>query len=130
MKKILWLSFVFLTQSASSQALDGKTVFAKNCAACHQLGGTGIDGAFPALKGNAYVQGDATAVIGTILKGRGGMPMFASSLDDNDLTMVINYIRQAWGNKGSALQLDVVQAVRHQSGAGEVVEQANLTTVH
>ncbi len=130
MQKVLLISLLVLSQHAQAQVIDGKALFAKNCAACHQVGGTGIQGAFPALKGNAYIQGDPAAVIGTVLKGRGGMPMFASSLDDANLTLVINYIRQAWGNKGLPLRAEEVQAVRSQSGAGDVVEQANLTTVH
>lgn len=130
MQKVLLISLLVLSQQAQAQVIDGKALFAKNCAACHQVSGTGIQGAFPALKGNAYVQGDAAAVIGTVLKGRGGMPMFASSLDDVNLTLVINYIRQAWGNKGLPLHAEEVQTVRNQSGAGDVVEQANLTTVH
>ena len=48
-------------QSAQAQAMDGKAVFAKNCAACHMATGTGIPGAFPALKGNKFVQGEPAA---------------------------------------------------------------------
>ena len=44
---------------APAHAQDGKAVFQKNCAACHQANGKGIPGAFPALAGNAVVQGPA-----------------------------------------------------------------------
>jgi len=52
-------------------ALDGKALFLKNCAACHQPTGKGIPGAFPALAGNKFVQGKSTDVATVLLKGRG-----------------------------------------------------------
>jgi cytochrome c6 len=60
--------------------MDGKALFAKNCAACHQANGKGIPGAFPALAGNAFVQGAPADVATVLLKGRGGMPDFSGSL--------------------------------------------------
>lgn len=119
-----------LAAQAGAQALDGKTVFAKNCAACHQAAGTGIAGAFPALKGNLFVQGDAGAVIDTVLKGRAGMPTFASSLDDDKLALVLSYIRTSWSNKASAIAAADVTAARARSGAGEAIKQEAPTNVH
>lgn len=101
---------------AEPAASDGKTVFAKNCAACHQASGVGIPGAFPALKGNPYLQGDAEAVLATVLKGRAGMPAFAASLDDAQLAAVLSYARSAWGNQAGAIGSAQAAAVR--SGAG------------
>jgi len=46
------------------QPPDGKQLYAANCAACHQLDGRGIPGAFPALAGSRVVQGEATQVAG------------------------------------------------------------------
>lgn len=134
MKKIV--SMVLLTGAlgiaahAGAQALDGKTLFAKNCAACHQAAGTGIPGAFPALKGNAFVQGDASAVIATVLKGRAGMPTFATSLDDDKMALVLTYVRQSWGNKAAAVSAADVKTVRDGSKAGEAVKQEQPTNVH
>ncbi len=69
MKKWLLAIITLLGTAALAQPLDGKALFAKNCAACHQASGTGIQGAFPALKGNRLVLGDANPVITTVLKG-------------------------------------------------------------
>jgi cytochrome c6 len=115
---------------ASAQALDGKATFAQNCAACHQAAGTGIPGAFPALKGNKYVQGDASAVVVTVLKGRGGMPTFAESLNDEQIASAISYIRTSWGNAASAVTTEQVMAVRNQSNAGDTVTKDQPTNVH
>jgi cytochrome c6 len=132
MKKIVSMVAMMLAAlaPAGAQTLDGKTVFAKNCAACHQASGAGIPGAFPALKGNVFVQGEAAAVIATVLKGRAGMPTFASSLDDDKMALVLSYIRQSWGNKAGAISPADVTSVRASSGAGEAVKQEQPTNVH
>jgi cytochrome c6 len=94
-----------LTSCASSHAdtMDGKTLFAKNCAACHQANGKGIPGAFPALAGNAFVQGAPVDVATVLLKGRGGMPDFSGSLNDGDIAQVLTYVRSNWGNNAAAV---------------------------
>jgi cytochrome c6 len=130
MKIATMLVLLGLAAQAGAQTQDGKTVFAKNCAACHMPSGAGIPGAFPALKSSPFVQGDATTLIGTVLKGRAGMPTFAASLDDEKLAQVITYIRQSWGNKASAVSLQQVQAVRSGSGAGAVSKQDAPTNIH
>ena len=117
-----------LTGPVGAQVLDGKMLFAKNCAACHQVGGTGIDGAFPALKGNLFVQSDSTLVITTVLKGRAGMPTFATSLTDDKLAAILSYVRQAWGNHAAAITAEDVAAVRLQSGAAEALDGAPKAT--
>ena len=83
---------------ARADAMDGKSLFAKNCAACHQPSGRGIPGAFPALAGNAFVQGAPGDVATVLLKGRGGMPDFSGSLDDDEIAEVLTYVRSSWGN--------------------------------
>jgi cytochrome c6 len=130
MKKILLLVLLAVAAQARAQTLDGKSLFAKNCAACHQASGAGIPGAFPALKGNKFVQGDSGAVITTVLKGRGGMPTFATSLEDDKLALVLSYVRQSWGNQAGPVSAEQVQAVRSASGAGEAIRQEQPTNVH
>lgn len=130
MKKTMLMVILSVAAQAGAQTLDGKTVFAKNCAACHQASGAGIAGAFPALKGNVFVQGDAGAVISTVLKGRAGMPTFAASLDDEKLALVLSYIRQSWGNSAAAISEPEVKTARDRSSAGDVVKQEQPTNVH
>jgi mono/diheme cytochrome c family protein len=84
--------------SFAQDAALGKIEFEKNCAACHQVTGKGIKGAFPALAGSVLAQGPETGVIEVVLKGRGGMPSFAPALDDTTLADILTYVRQAWGN--------------------------------
>lgn len=95
-------------------AADGKAVFQKSCAACHQASGKGIPGAFPALAGSAFVQGPAQDPATVLLKGRGGMPDFSASLSDADLAAVLTYVRSSWGNSAGALTEQEVAALRAQ----------------
>lgn len=104
--------------NAAAQGADGKTLFAKNCAACHQASGKGIPGAFPALAGNAFVQGAPDDVATVLLKGRGGMPDFSGSLDDAEIAQVLSYVRTSWGNSAASLDDQAVSARRAALGVG------------
>lgn len=126
----LLLGSALTARAQTSVQPDGKTLFAKSCAACHQASGAGIQGAFPALKGSRFVLGDASAVITVVLKGRGGMPTFAASMDDDKLAQVISYVRQSWGNQAGAVSAQDVQAVRSASGSGEAARQDKPTNIH
>jgi mono/diheme cytochrome c family protein len=97
-------------------AADGKTLFAKNCAACHQATGKGIPGAFPALAGNGFVQGTPGDVATVLLKGRGGMPDFSGSLNDAEIAQVLSYVRSSWGNSAAPLSEQEVGTLRTALG--------------
>jgi mono/diheme cytochrome c family protein len=110
---------------ALAQAKDGKALFQKNCAACHQANGKGIPGAFPALAGNALVQGPPADVATVLLKGRGGMPDFSGSLSDADIAQVLSYARASWGNQAGAVPDTEVASLRAslqaaQAGTGRL----------
>lgn len=89
----------------------GEAVFAANCAACHQAGGTGVPSVFPPLKGDPVVTAadprPMLAIIRHGLQGKaidnvaypGQMPAFDKQLGDQDLADVATYIRSAWGNQ-------------------------------
>jgi cytochrome c6 len=101
-----------LSAQASAEPVDGKAIFTKNCAACHQATGKGIQGAFPPLAGSAFVQG-APADVGTVLlKGRGGMPDFSASLEDEQIAAVLSYVRSSWGNKATPISEADISALR------------------
>jgi mono/diheme cytochrome c family protein len=110
---------------AQTPTPDGKALFAKTCAACHQASGLGIPGAFPALKGSRLVQGDANTLVTVVLKGRAGMPSFSATLNDDKLLLTLNYVRQAWGNQGAELQLQDVQAARQLLGDSAAVKKSD-----
>lgn len=101
---------------AAAQSIDGKAIFAKNCAACHLANGKGIPGAFPALAGSAFVQGAPSEVAAVLLKGRGGMPDFSASLGDEDIALVLSYVRATWGNQAAPIAHADVAALRESLG--------------
>jgi mono/diheme cytochrome c family protein len=99
----------------AGDATTGQTLFNQKCSACHQKSGQGIKGAFPALAGNAFVQGDGRAVLHVVLSGRGGMPSFADLLSDIDIAAILSYVRSAWGNTGSSIPAALVTEVKQQT---------------
>ena len=103
---------LLLAAQAQAQAPDGKALFQKNCEACHQADGKGIPGAFPALAGNALVQGPVAEPLTVLLKGRGGMPDFSASLSDADLAQVLSYARASWGNAAGPVPDSEVASLR------------------
>ncbi|WP_426195330.1 c-type cytochrome [Massilia sp. DWR3-1-1] len=127
---LMWgLAAAAVQARAEPAAVDGKTVFAKNCAACHQATGAGIPGAFPALKANPFLQGEPVALITTVLKGRAGMPAFAASLDDAQLAAVLSYARGAWGNQAAPISPAQTAAVREAANAPASTQQKS-TIIH
>jgi cytochrome c6 len=101
-------------EAPEAQALiqQGEQIYAEHCAACHQPGGQGIPGTFPALDENPFVTGEPEPVAEIVVHGRGGMPGFGDRLSDQDIAAVVSYIRQAWGNEAEAVAPQVVVGVR------------------
>jgi mono/diheme cytochrome c family protein len=116
MKKFLMMTLAMLAMHVQAQEMDGKALFLKNCAACHQPTGKGIPGAFPALAGSKFVQGKGTDVASVLLKGRGGMPDFSDSLSDRDIATVLTFVRSNWGNKADGLSEADVGTLRTTLG--------------
>jgi mono/diheme cytochrome c family protein len=81
----------------------GQTLYADNCAACHQASGKGVKGAYPALAGTPLIQGDAKPLLSIVLNGKNEMPGFKDDMTDADLAGLLTYVRASWGNKGKAI---------------------------
>jgi cytochrome c oxidase subunit 2 len=95
------------TQTNDELMQKGEQVYDKICAACHQAGGVGIPGVFPALKGSKIATGDVAAHIHIVKHGKTGTAMqaFGEQLNAVDLAAVITFERNAFGNDTG----DVVQ---------------------
>ncbi len=100
---------------------QGKAVYAQNCLTCHLADGLGVDGMNPPLAKTDYVLGDKTRLTKVLLNGlqgveingeqyRGVMP--AQELTDAQMAAVLTYVRNAFGNKASAVTVAEVKAVR------------------
>jgi mono/diheme cytochrome c family protein len=116
----LFATTLLAAAPARAQAAgDGKALFLKNCAACHQASGKGIPGAFPALAGSKFVTGDHAEVAGVLLKGRGGMPDFSANISDRDMAAILTYVRSDWGNKADALTEAEIHKLRADLGVDQ-----------
>ncbi len=91
----------------------GETVYKANCAACHQVNGTG-GGPFPALKGSKVATtGSIEDHLKLVIAGKGIMPPFGPQLSDADIAAVTTYERNAWGNStGDTVQPAAAKAAR------------------
>ena len=95
-------------EAARASIASGRTLYATNCAPCHQADGAGVTGAIPNLVGNDAIRADAaTDAVMPILAGLAGegdygaMPRFGA-LSDVDIAEIANYIRAAWNNAAPA----------------------------
>ena len=110
--------------AGSYDATKGAALYTANCSACHQATGEGLPGAFPSLKGNDVVNDDdPTTHIQAVLHGvhdtrvggvvySSAMPPFAATLNDAEITAIIDYERSSWGNHGKPTVAAQVAAER------------------
>jgi len=101
---------------AEAMALGEKT-YLGYCAACHQPGGQGLPGAFPALKGSkmATTATELATHIEIVLNGKSGTAMqaFGKQLTLQEIAAVITYERNAWDNNtGDLVQAAAIHAAK------------------
>lgn len=96
------------------------------CGGCHQGNGLGIPGQFPPLAGSEWVLGGTERLIrvvqhgltgpiivnGTPYNTPGGMQGFGGAMSAGDLANLLTYIRNTWGNEGTMVTKEMVEAVR------------------
>ncbi|MFJ7567162.1 c-type cytochrome [Herminiimonas sp. NPDC097707] len=101
----------------SKQAMidAGAKLYEDQCISCHQASGKGVPSIYPALAGSrAITTPVATNAIRMVLYGGYapstggnprpyGMPPFGQSMTDEEVAAVVTYIRNAWGNQGTAI---------------------------
>lgn len=101
----------------------GKQVYMQYCVACHQLDGGGVPGLNPPLERTSFVLGSKSKLVKIVLKGMNTheeiegetytnvMPPF-DYLKDQQVSDVLTYIRNSFGNKATAATLAEVKAAR------------------
>ncbi len=106
----------------AAMELGGK-IYRQQCVQCHQPAGEGSGTAWPALAGNPTVTAPSPVnAIRMVLDGGyapataanprpHGMPPFGQLLNDSDISMLVTYIRNSWGNEaGGVTALEVKRA--------------------
>jgi len=108
------LGFTSFQQSFNLKASmeRGKTIYETQCMSCHMAGGEGLEGVFPPLANTDYLN-DKNRLVKIILLGvRGSMKingveyngeMLGYNYNDQEVSDVLNYIRNSWGNKGEPI---------------------------
>ena len=103
----------------------GKRVYMETCSMCHQLEGQGIEGVFPPLAKSDFLMADKERPIRIVLKGLSG-PITVNSkkydgvmppqtlLNDEQVSDVVTFVRNSWGNSGEAIRADAVKRIRDE----------------
>ena len=100
----------------------GETTYVAYCAACHQVSGTGLPPAFPALKASPVALGDISEHIRVVVEGRAGTGMqgYGKQLTLKEIAAVVTYERNAWGNStGDAVQAADVKGLNSALTTGK-----------
>ncbi len=118
------------TEGQSREAYEqGAKLYDLHCKSCHQANGAGVPPIYPPLANNQAINMDyAVNPIRMVLFGgfppatRGnprpyGMPPFAYTLNDGEVAALVTFMRQSWGNRGSAVSAADVS--KHRSVALE-----------
>lgn len=130
MKKTVLLFSIILMAFSSSVIVDkatmerGKKVYTQFCVSCHQIDGGGVPGLNPPLEKTSYVTGSKTKLIRVVLKGldtheeidgetyTNVMPPLGKQLTDQQISDVLTFIRNSFGNKAVPVTVGDVKYVR------------------
>ena len=94
----------------------GESVYAAQCATCHQADGQGLAPAFPALAGSGIANGPLNDNIEIVLQGREGTAMQAwgNMLSESDIAAAVTYTRNAFGNAtGDVVQPQTIARIKN-----------------
>ena len=83
------------TGITAEQPTDGKSIFTANCGSCHTLSDAGTAGAVGPNLDEARPSRET--VVDLVTNGRGAMPSFADSLDQQQIDAVAEYVSGAAG---------------------------------
>ncbi len=111
----------------------GAAIFRSVCQTCHGADGNGIKSLAPPLNKSEWVTGNTNKLLAIILYGLSGpvkvagkvykapeiageMPGIGNNTDykDEDISELVNLIRNSWSNKASKITADDVKKIRRQ----------------
>ncbi|MGK3994542.1 c-type cytochrome [Sorangium sp. So ce1024] len=107
---------------------QGGKIYHRSCTGCHQARGEGKPGRYPPLVGASWLLEDKETPIRITLLGATGpmevngvqyndvMPNFGVTLSDEEIALVLTYVRSSWGNSAPAITRDEVAKVRASLG--------------
>lgn len=122
----------------------GRRVFTQNCVVCHQSNGQGVPGQFPPLAQSEWVLSEGwhgdNHLVKVLLHGLQGVvevrgniynnAMPAQKLSDAQISAVLTYIRNEWGNSAPPISEEFVASVRTETaGRTEPWTQPELQAI-
>jgi nitrite reductase (NO-forming) len=100
----------------------GKEIYLRNCVSCHMDQGEGLEGVFPPIAKSDYMLADKKRAIQQTLYGITGEmtvngvkyngEMNAFPLSDEEMSDLMNYIYNSFGNKSGVISPEEVKAAR------------------
>jgi hypothetical protein len=119
---LLSLLFLFQIKCETSPYTDGKDLYGKMCANCHIENGEGVGLLIPPLANADYLALYREKLPCIVLYGMNDSivvngknyheEMYGyKTLNLADLTNILNYVNNSWGNKNGVYRLDEVQAM-------------------
>ncbi len=122
----------------------GKRLYTQNCVVCHQSTGMGVAGQFPPLADSEWVisqswHGD-NHLVKILLHGLQGVvevkgslynnAMPAQKLNDTQISAVLTYIRNEWGNSAPPITEQFVAQIRAETeGRSQAWTQSELQAI-
>ena len=103
-------------------ALDGRTIYERDCLACHMSSGGGVPGMTPTLIASPWITGGEDALIGYVLTGGFGAEVLMARFDfltDQEMAAVLTYVRDAFGDGATPITAADVTRVRSQLEASD-----------
>jgi mono/diheme cytochrome c family protein len=111
----------------------GAFIFGTVCQTCHGMDGNGVTALAPPLNNSNWVKGDKNKLIPIVLYGlhgsvevagkvyqapeiNGEMPGIGQNKDytDDDISQILNYVRNSWSNKAEKISATDIQNIRTQ----------------
>lgn len=120
---ICWIIYAQNGGELGQSIQRGQEVYNTTCLACHRSRGQGLEGVYPPLAKSDFLVNNPKRSIDIVLYGLNGeitvngkkynldMPA-QSHLSDQQVTDVLNFVRNSWGNKGRAISVAQVMARR------------------
>lgn len=109
-------------KSIPEKVKAGKEIYGRTCFACHQSEGQGIPNAFPPLAKSDFLNADPKRAINAVLHGLTGeitvngkkynSVMTSQNLTDEEISNVLTYVYNSWGNNKTEVTAAMVKAGR------------------
>jgi nitrite reductase (NO-forming) len=121
------------TLTKEDQIAAGKQLFAGTCSVCHQANGEGLPNVFPPLAKSDLLAADPKRAMTIVTHGLTGkvtvngheydsvMPPM-SQLTDDEVSNILTYVLNSWGNPGGQFSKDEVAKARAAAASAPAAE--------